>query len=70
MTRFTPSYSSLMGRLDEVETLRVMAARFEKADPVGNRDEINALCRASVVMLCSHLEGYIKDLDTLASNLV
>lgn len=66
MARFTPSYSSLMGRLDEVETLRLMAARFEKADAVGNRDAINALCRASVVMLSSHLEGYIKDLGELA----
>ncbi len=66
MARYTVAYSSFVSRLDEVEMLIRLAREKEKQSPVALRKEINALCRAAVVLLSSHLEGYVKDLGELA----
>ena len=66
MTRYTSTYSSFVARLGEVELLRRDAQKKERVDPVSKSDEINALCRGSVVLLSSHVEAYIKDLGELA----
>jgi hypothetical protein len=62
MPRYTSAYSSFISRLDEVQLLRRLAAAKERADPVDLRYEINAFCRAAIVLLCAHLEAYIKEL--------
>ncbi|MGK5043290.1 MAE_28990/MAE_18760 family HEPN-like nuclease [Janthinobacterium sp. GB1R12] len=66
MARYTTAYSSFVSRLDEVEMLIRLAREKEKRSPVTLRKEINSLCRAAVVLLSSHLEGYVKDLGELA----
>src|SRR4051794_4240406 len=66
MGRFTTSYGEFLGRLDEVDLLRRSAAKKERADPIGMRNEINALCRASIVLLSSHVEAYIKEVGETA----
>lgn len=65
MPRYTTAYSSLLVRLDEVELLLKMARKMERSDAVSNFSRINALCRSSAVLLCSHLEGYVKELGEL-----
>ncbi len=66
MTRYTKAYSAFTRRLAEVETLRGLASIREKQDPIGLRNEINALSRGSIVLLSSHLEAYIKELGEIA----
>lgn len=65
MARYTTAYSSFVTRMDEVTLLRRSAARLERLDPVGNRDQINALCRGAIVLLSSHLEAFVKELGEL-----
>jgi hypothetical protein len=66
MARYTSAYSSFVARLDEVDTLRRFAAGKEKTDPIGLRNEINALCRGAIVLLSGHLEAYVKELGEIA----
>ena len=66
MARYTIAYSAFVSRLDEVETLRRFAAAKERENPVGLRNEINPLCRGAVVLLCGHLEAYVKELGEVA----
>jgi hypothetical protein len=66
MPRYTSAYSSFVARLGEVELLRRFAATKEKSDALGLRSEINALCRGGVVLLCGHLEAFIKELGEVA----
>jgi hypothetical protein len=66
MPRYTVAYSSLISRLDEIALLERKARHLERKDPVNNRSEINALCRAALVLMSSHVEGYIKDLGEVA----
>ena len=66
MARYTKAYSSFTARLSEVNTLRSLASSREKRGPIDLRDEINALSRGSIVLLCSHLEAYIKELGEIA----
>jgi RiboL-PSP-HEPN len=75
MTRYTQSYSNFVVRLEEIEHLRRIASDKEKIDPIALRNEINALCRGAIVLLCSHLEAYIKEigeaaLESLSTNKV
>lgn len=65
MARYTVAYSALVIRLGEVETLLNMARELERSDPIANFVKINALCRGSVVLLCSHIEGYAKEIGEL-----
>lgn len=62
MARFTTAYRSFVSRLTEVEVLRREALRREKSDAVANSKEIKAMCRGAVVLLCSHVEAYVKEL--------
>lgn len=66
MAKFTPAYSALISRLEEVEILRSAAAKKEREDAISLRNEINALSRGSIVLLSSHLEAYVRDLGELA----
>lgn len=59
----TPVYSEFRKRIQEVEILRVRAARLEKSsNRLAHKDEISALCRGGVVLLSSHIEAYVKEL--------
>ena len=62
MARYTTAYSSFSAQLREVELLCARAAEIEKLDPIRRRAEINALCRAAIVLLCARVEAYIKEL--------
>ena len=66
MARYTLVYKSFLNRLGEVEILRRAAAQKEKQDPIALRKEINALCRGAIVLLCGHLEAYVKELGEVA----
>jgi len=66
MSRYTAAYSGFITRLEEIEIIRRMAFRIEQAPPLPrNVDRINALCRGGVVLLVSHIEGYIEELGEL-----
>ena len=65
MARFTSAYSSLVIRLEEVNNLLDIAIALERQNPVKNADKINALSRGAVVLLSSHIEGYIKEVGEL-----
>ncbi|WP_319582999.1 MAE_28990/MAE_18760 family HEPN-like nuclease [uncultured Pseudodesulfovibrio sp.] len=62
MARYTSAYSSLVTHVKEVEILQKLADRKAKSDPIGCKHEIDSLSRGAVVLLCAHLEGYIKEL--------
>lgn len=63
MSRHTPIYSEFVARLGEVSILRSRAAALSRGkNAVRHGAEISALCRASVVLLSSHIEAYIKEL--------
>lgn len=66
MSRYSVVYVNFLERLNEVEILRRHAAALERSDPYSSRNDINALCRGALVLLCSHLEAYIKELGELA----
>jgi hypothetical protein len=66
MARYTSAYSSFVSRLDEVKLLRSLASSREKTDPINRTREINAFCRAAIVLLCAHLEAYIKEVGEVA----
>lgn len=65
MSRYTVAYSAFISRLTEVDTLLGMAKSLEASDPIGNAVRTNAICRGVIVLLCSHVEGYIKELGEL-----
>ena len=67
MARYSSAYSRLIGRLSEIESLLLIARRLSTTYSIqSSPSNINALVRGGVVLLCSHLEGYIEDLGTLA----
>lgn len=66
MPRFTPAYSRFVRRLEEVDTLAKFAKRTSFRAPLTNPTLVNAVCRSGVVLLSSHIEGYIEDLGELA----
>lgn len=66
MGRYTFSYGQFLERLDEVHILGKSAAKKERENAIQHRKEIRALCRASVVLLSSHVEAYIKELGETA----
>ena len=69
MPRYTSAYSGFLRRLEEVKSLHGLAQRISLEPATkGNVDKVNALCRAGVVLLSSHVEGYIEDLAVLALN--
>jgi hypothetical protein len=66
MARYTRAYSAFTIRLEEIQLLYRLAATKEAEDPLANREEINALCRGSIVLLSSHLEAFIGGLGEIA----
>ena len=67
MARYSAAYSKLMDRLDEIESIRRLAIEISRkgvAPPHSTR--VSALCRSGVVLLCSHIEGYIEELGSTA----
>lgn len=66
MSRYTTAYSSFAARLVEVELLRRNALMRERSNAITFRKEIDAFCRGAVVLLCAHLEAYVKDLGEVA----
>lgn len=63
MARYTKVYGDFVQRTTEVRLLTSRAAGLERsknAFKLGK--EIDALCRGSVVLLSSHIEGYVKEL--------
>lgn len=70
MARFTTAYVEFAARLAEVELLRRLAARKERRDPIGLRREINAMCRGAIVLLCAHVEAFIKELGEVVLDAV
>ncbi len=55
-----------MIRLEEVDTLIRLARSHERDDPMGNRRQINAVCRGSIVLLCGRVEAYIREVGEVA----
>ncbi|MDR6394261.1 MAE_28990/MAE_18760 family HEPN-like nuclease [Herbaspirillum seropedicae] len=66
MPRYTQAYLDFVSRIDEIKILLRSAKRKERSDAIRHRGEINVLCRSAIVLLSSHLEGYVKDLGELA----
>ena len=66
MARYTVAYSNLVNRLEEVKALQKLA---KKHSSLFSRDVrvSNALCRSGVVLLCSHVEGYVDELVQIIS---
>ena len=63
MARFSPVYSSLKLRLEEVKRLISLAEATENGRVTGaNMATVDALCRGGIVLMSSHLEGYVKGL--------
>lgn len=64
MARYTEAYSEFVNRLPEVETLCKLAKQHQRiAGPLKGTEVVRPLCRAGVVLLSSHIEGYIEDLS-------
>lgn len=63
MTRYTVAYSEYVAGIAEVRLLARRAAAIERSrQALRFGKDIDALCRASMVLLCSHIEGYVKEL--------
>jgi RiboL-PSP-HEPN len=63
MPRYTAAYQALLQRLSEIEALNRLARRHSvKLGVKQDAATANALCRASIVLLSSHLEGYVENL--------
>jgi hypothetical protein len=63
MPRYTTAYSGFLQRLPEIEALNCLAKQHtirlgEKNDAA----TVKALCRANIVLMSSHLEGYVEEL--------
>ena len=69
MARYTSAYSQFIRRMDEIDLIRSVAREIEKKGPTRpNLETTRGLCRGGIVLLCSHIEGYIEDLATLGLN--
>jgi hypothetical protein len=67
MSRYTSAYSGFIKRLKEIEALLRLAGQAARARPApGNAAEVGALCRSGVVLLSSHIEGFVEDLGEVA----
>lgn len=63
MARYTKAYSDWIVRSREVGRLIRLAKASVRRRAI---DDANSLYRASVVLLCSHMEGYVEDLAEVA----
>ena len=63
MSRYTTAYSSFVERLTEIRALQKTAATHEKKRfSATEMVQTQALCRASIILLSSHVEGYVSEL--------
>lgn len=63
MSKYTIAYSGFLHRLSEIDAIDRVAIQYTKR--LGKKNDAstaNALCRASIVLLSSHLEGYVDEL--------
>lgn len=65
MTRYTPRYGMFVDSLDEILTIQRTAAALEADGPYRHAKAINAAVRGGVVLLCSHVEAYVKGMGEL-----
>ena len=65
MPRFSSAYSDLIRRVKEVESIVAMARGIRPVTQA-HITRNKALCRGGIVLLCSHIEGFIEALGTLA----
>ena len=65
MAKYSSAYSDLISRMKEIHAIVSMGRAFARPTP-SNLDKTSALGRAGVVLLCSHIEGYIETLGNLA----
>ena len=67
MPRYSIAYSEWVRRLAEIDTIVSMARDVSQLPAAShNIMRVNALCRGGIVLLCSHLEGYVEALGSLA----
>ena len=67
MSRYTEAYSRFLKRLSEVETLLRLARDTSRTLPVLAALPVTGpLCRSGVVLLCSHVEGFVEDIGKKA----
>lgn len=67
MPRYTSAYSNLIVRFDEIASLLRLAKSVSISQPVHLATrQINSLCRGGVVLLSSHIEGYVEEVGQLA----
>jgi len=63
MPRFSLAYSGFLHRIKEIVALKQLAKRKSlETNGIVHPSLINTLCRAGVVLISSHLEGYIEEL--------
>lgn len=66
MARYSSAYSDFIVRLKEVDKVASTARRYERMKPIGSQSStVSALCRGGIVLLSSHIEGYITDINEL-----
>lgn len=66
MGRYSVAYSSFIRRLDEIEAILAIARELPRPFSAPNSPRVNALCRGGIVLLSSHIEGYVEELGSLA----
>lgn len=67
MSRYSAAYLSFVDRLEEVHVLRRMAGKLEGKKGITDSDakKIRAICRGATVLLSSHIEGYMQELNEI-----
>ena len=69
MATYTTAYSRFTNRMAEIDLVRSVARDIEKREGTrANLETTKGLCRGGIVLLCSHIEGYIEDLASLGLN--
>ena len=66
MARYSGAYSGLISRFGEIEAILQLARSYARLPATHqSTTRVNALCRSGVVLLSSHIEGYIEDLGKI-----
>jgi len=67
MSRYTSAYTGLIVRFKEIDAILGMAKDISsKPITATTLDKVSALCRSGIVLLSSHIEGYIENLGEIA----
>ncbi|MBU4231517.1 MAG: hypothetical protein L6277_06195 [Desulfobacterales bacterium] len=63
MSKYTQAYSNFIKRISEISAVRRLATKHSRLPTITRSAYLgNALCRAAVVLLSGHIEGYIENL--------